>query len=128
MAFPTMILLDLTWLGFLMRDVYARYLQNFGNYVDGKLLMNWPAALTTWALIVFGQQIFVLPLVQEGAYESAALYGAVYGLVLYGVYQLTNYAFMKDWPLQLVMIDISWGIIVNMLVALFFVFLRSVVK
>lgn len=127
-CYPLLILLDLSWLGFLMRDVYARYLQPFGNYVDGSLIMNWPAALLTWALLVIGLQFFVLPLVKDEAYSSAALYGAVYGLVVYGVYQLTNYAFMKDWPFNLVVIDMTWGTLVHMIMAVVLVYLQSLIK
>jgi uncharacterized membrane protein len=127
-AYPLLIVLDLTWLGFLMRDVYARYLQPFGNYVDGSLIMNWPAGLLTWALLVVGLQFFVLPLVKDDSYSSAALYGAVYGLIVYGVYQLTNYAFMKDWPFNLVVIDMTWGALAHMIMAVVLVYLRSILK
>jgi uncharacterized membrane protein len=35
--------------------------------------------------------------------------GALLGLVAYATYDLTNQATMKQWPLQVTLVDIAWG-------------------
>ncbi len=35
--------------------------------------------------------------------------GALFGLVAYGTYDLTNQATLQDWPWQVTLIDLAWG-------------------
>lgn len=41
--------------------------------------------------------------------------GAFLGLVAYATYDLTNQATMKQWPLQVTLVDIAWGAAVSAL-------------
>ena len=43
---------------------------------------------------------------------DALALGAVLGLVIYGVYDFTNYATLRDWPLTLVFVDVAWGAVI----------------
>jgi len=80
------------------------------NIVGERSVVNVPAALATWALIVAGIQFFVLPRAGHTPQVYALfLWGALYGLVLYGVYDLTNYAVVKGWPLTITVVDMLWG-------------------
>jgi uncharacterized membrane protein len=40
---------------------------------------------------------------------SAFIWGALFGVTVYSVYDLTNRATLRRWPLKLVFIDILWG-------------------
>lgn len=80
----------------------------------------WPALLT-WLLIVIGSYIFVYNYAILNI-QNALIYGALYGLILYGVYELTNFTIFTAWSLKVVLIDLSWGVILNMLIALFWYF------
>jgi uncharacterized membrane protein len=37
------------------------------------------------------------------------MFGALFGLVTYATYDLTNLATLKDWPLALTVVDLIWG-------------------
>lgn len=43
--------------------------------------------------------------------------GAVFGLVAYGTYDLTNQATLSDWPWALTAIDMAWGTVLSGLCA-----------
>ena len=62
----------------------------------------------TWALIVIGIMVFVLPQA-GGVWWKSLLFGAFFGFVVYGVYDLTNYAVLKDFPGIMVVVDMAWG-------------------
>lgn len=64
-------------------------------------------ALAAWALIAFGVVFFVLP--KSASFGSAATIGALFGLVLYGVYDFTNYAILAQYRPAMVAADIAWG-------------------
>jgi uncharacterized membrane protein len=40
---------------------------------------------------------------------SAATTGALFGLVVYGVYDLTNFATLAQYPLAVMFVDMAWG-------------------
>ena len=44
--------------------------------------------------------------------EDAVTKGALLGLVLYAFYDLTNYATLEGWTLQMTITDILWGVLV----------------
>jgi uncharacterized membrane protein len=41
---------------------------------------------------------------------------ALYGLLTYGTYDLTNLALIKDWPLSVTIVDMIWGVTVSVIV------------
>ena len=112
-SYPTFIIFDIMWIGILMNSTYQYYLEPIARIYNGKLQANWPAALLVWALIVIGAIIFVLPKTTGVNLIGSFAWGALYGLILYGVYDLTNFAILAQWPLTITIIDIIWGMTVN---------------
>lgn len=97
--------LDALWLGKMVPAVYRPEI--------GEMLMKgWrPApALIFYALYMLGIQIFaVAPALKSGQWQTALLWGALFGFFCYMTYDLTNYATLKVWSLKVTIIDIIWG-------------------
>jgi len=55
--------------------------------------------------------IFVIP--RASTVPLAAAYGALFGLVVYGVYDFTNYSTLRQWPLVLALADVAWGAVAS---------------
>lgn len=54
--------------------------------------------------------LIVLPALKgETNFFKVFLFGALFGLVAYATYDLTNLATIKDWPLIVTIVDIIWG-------------------
>ena len=51
--------------------------------------------------------------------EHRAYYacGALFGLVVYGVYDFTNYATLRHWPFALTLVDVAWGTLASAVAA-----------
>jgi len=105
---PIFLVIDLTWLGIVMKDFYARELGDLARRVDDALAPRWGAALLVYLLIPAGLVLFARPAPGDGVLAAAAR-GAVFGLVLYGVYDLTNLAVLEKWTLRMTLADIAWG-------------------
>jgi len=45
--------------------------------------------------------------------EESAKKGALLGLSMYGLYDLTNYATLKGWTLEMTLTDTLWGTVVS---------------
>ena len=48
---------------------------------------------------------------------AAIAYGAMFGFFAYSTYDLSNYATLRNWTLQLTLIDIAWGTVLGALAA-----------
>jgi uncharacterized membrane protein len=116
-GYGSFILLDILWLGYLMRNFYIKNMANYLQIENGNLVVNWPVALSVWALLVFGLLLFVLPKAAGASLATQFIWGAVYGFIVYGVYEGTNFAMFAQWPMELVMADLLWGMFINGVVA-----------
>jgi len=97
--------LDYVWLGFIAKNLYASEL--------GKLLLakpNMTAAIAFYVIYVIGVVVFVVsPALANGSLWSAIGYGALFGLVAYATYDLTNLATVDGFTLKVALIDMCWG-------------------
>jgi len=59
----------------------------------------------------------VLPALKSGSLAAAIGSGIVLGAVCYATYDLTNFATLRNWTLQLTLLDITYGAIVSGLAA-----------
>lgn len=59
----------------------------------------------------------VVPGLDAGAWQRAALNGALFGFFCYATYDLTNYATLRGWPLSIVVADLAWGAFVSTVAA-----------
>ena len=103
--------LDGIWLGMLMKNFYRDQLAPIVRLADGGIAPNWPAALVVYVLLGTGIALFVIP--RAPTVSLAAVYGALFGLVVYGVYDFTNYSTLRQWPFVLVLADVTWGAVAS---------------
>jgi uncharacterized membrane protein len=107
---PIFLAIDLVWLGIVMKGFYNTELGSLARRAGDGLAPRWGAALLVYVLIPGGLVLFVRPLLQNsGTVGSALGWGALYGLVVYGVYDLTNRAILESWSLRMTIADILWG-------------------
>ena len=104
-ALPIFIILDLIWVGLVAKEFYAKQI--------GSLLkpdVNWVAAVLFYLLFTLGLVVFVImPAVEKDSWMQAVSLGALFGLVCYATYDLTNLALAKDWPILVTIVDLFWG-------------------
>lgn len=107
----TLVALDFLWIGTVAADLYRDTIGPHLHLVDGRLEARVPSAVATWVCIVLGLALFALPRARagRGGVRAAAMWGAVYGFFLYGVYDLTNHALFHSWPARIVAVDMTWG-------------------
>ncbi len=108
-VFVTFLIIDAVWLGLIAPRFYQAQI--------GFLLRerpNWWAAAAFYFLYIAGMTVFVVsPGVRQGSPGHAAVLGALFGLVAYGTYDLTNLATIKGWPLVVTLVDLVWGTILT---------------
>lgn len=101
LAILCMILLDFIWLS-LMSNRYDKMVRK----VQGKpLKMNIIGAIIAYAAMIIGFIYIVLPLARKYGYW----YGALFGFIVYAIYNGTNYAIFEDYDWRIALIDTTWG-------------------
>ena len=105
--------IDMVWLGFVARTIYQKYL--------GFLLApttNWIAALLFYLLFILGILVFVVvPGLEKNSLKVTLLRAALFGLITYATYDLTNLATVKNWPVLITVIDMAWGTVLSVVVS-----------
>jgi uncharacterized membrane protein len=95
----------MVWLGVAAKNFYAKHI---GFLM--KANVNWAAAILFYLLFIAGLVVFVVvPALEKGSWVRALLFGALFGLITYATYDLTNLATLKDWPLVVTVVDLLWG-------------------
>jgi len=104
-ALPVFFVIDMVWLVLVAKKFYQEQI-GFLMRPD----INWVAAIIFYLLFIAGLVIFVIsPVVQKQSWIHAILYGALFGLITYATYDLTNLATLKDWPILVTIVDLIWG-------------------
>jgi uncharacterized membrane protein len=104
-ALPVFLAIDIIWLLFVAKNFYRNQI--------GFLMtpnVNWSAAIIFYLLFIVGLVLFVItPAIEKGTWTHALLFGALFGLITYATYDLTNLATLKDWPILVTVVDLAWG-------------------
>ncbi len=104
-ALPVFFAIDMVWLVVVAKNFYR---EQIGFLMKPDI--NWLAAIIFYLLFITGLIIFVItPAMVKQSWVHALLYGALFGLVTYATYDLTNLATVKDWPLLVTVVDLVWG-------------------
>ncbi len=111
--------LDSIWLGYVVSNLYADWLGPLARLnADGSFNINFVAAIGVYILLAASIVFFVIPRAAGGEPLKVFAFGALMGLIIYGVYDLTNAATLTSWPLVLIIADVAWGTIATALTAL----------
>jgi hypothetical protein len=71
------------------------------------LLIRAIPAILVYVLII--ATLYVFAVLESKSLKDAALRGAALGFAMYGLYDLTNYATLTNYTLQMTFKDMTWG-------------------
>jgi uncharacterized membrane protein len=112
-ALVVFVVADMVWLGTMVSRIYRPAL--------GDVLLpsvNLPPALIFYLIYPIGLVVFaVAPGLKSSSVALAAIYGALFGFFTYATYDLSNYATLRHWTLQVTVIDVAWGTVLGALAA-----------
>ncbi len=113
--------LDGIWLGIVASKFYK---SQIGFLLSDK--PNWFAAVLFYLVFIAGMVFFVTG--REVSISQAALGGAIFGLMCYATYDLTNLATVKGWPVLVTVVDLCWGTILGGGTAAIAVWLKGIIS
>ncbi|MEP7118142.1 MAG: DUF2177 family protein [Acidobacteriota bacterium] len=109
----TFLALDLVWIGVVANQFYKRELAGLARMDGDNFAIRLGPALVLYPLIILGLQVFALPRAAGEPLWASAAWGGLFGLIGYGVYDLTNYATLTNYTLRMTMVDMAWGAVLS---------------
>ncbi len=108
-------------LDFVYLNVMKGYFENLVKTIQGTpLKINYLSAAICYIFLITGLNYFIIK-PRKSVNEAFLL-----GIVIYGVYETTNYALFSNWTLLSVIIDTLWGGLLFASTTYFVNFLRGV--
>jgi uncharacterized membrane protein len=98
-----MLVLDAVWL----TATSASSRQIFATLQGKPLQIRWAPAAVVYALMIAAVWFFAVE--PSKSWQEGAGRGALLGLVMYGLYDMTNYATLVAYPLSFAIQDMVWG-------------------
>jgi uncharacterized membrane protein len=103
------VILDFVWLGMIARPMY---LQGIGHLMAER--PDLPVAALFYAVYALGLMVFaVTPPGPTARLRETLVAGTLFGFFAYATYDLTNLATLKQWPVMIAVVDITWGSMVS---------------
>lgn len=96
--------------------------EQWNNVIKGiqnkRLTVNYKYAFFTYVFLVFGLYYFVYRHIKINTWKYDAIVKAfIFGVVTYGIFDLTNLSIFDDYNLSLALIDILWGGVLSAIVS-----------
>ena len=99
--------IDLIWLKFVFKQPWSNMISTIQlEPMEVKLIY----ALPVYILMTLAIVIYVLPnITTEHILKDSIKYGGLLGIIIYGVFDLTNMVLFSKYDMKLGLMDIAWG-------------------
>ena len=98
------LLLIIILLDFLYLNIVSTYMNNtIKNVQKTSLNLNYISIFLCYVLLAFGMDYFVI---KPRRSNKDAM---IFGVVVYGVFELTCKSIFTNWPINIVLLDTIWG-------------------
>lgn len=113
LAFSLMLILTVIDIAYLY--LFGKFFNNAIFKLQGsKLQIRYIPAILCYLLLIFVLYYFII------SKNAKPLDAFILGISIYGTYELTNYATLNNWPLEMVFLDTIWGGLLFFLTTLFY--------
>jgi len=120
-AFAVFLGIDMLWLTVIAQKFYKAQI---GHLMADKAKLL-PAAIF-YVLFIAAMVYFVIaPALEHQNLSRLILSAAIFGLVTYATYDLTNMATLKDWPVLVTVVDLAWGTFISLAVSVITYLIRK---
>jgi uncharacterized membrane protein len=119
LCFFLVIILDIIWFS-LVGNIYDAAFEPMRAEFNTELTSSFlGASVLIYLFVALLITFFVFPQLDEKTdYTMTFLLGGFLGMLVFGIYDLTNYILFVQWPLRIAVMDICWGFLVFGLTAL----------
>jgi uncharacterized membrane protein len=115
------LIIDIPMLTIINKDMYVNQFDNINNGLKVDTIIIATSAIITYVLLAYGLYYFAIK-------PKSIFNGALFGLIVYGVYDFTNLATIAKYSVKVAILDTIWGTILCTLVTTCVLFFYSDLK
>lgn len=98
---------DYVWLKFIFVDIWSKMINNIQL---SPMLLDNRFIIPAYILMTLSIVIYVIPKInKEHIIRDSIIYGGLMGLIIYGIFDMTNLVVFKKYSTNIAFIDITWG-------------------
>jgi uncharacterized membrane protein len=102
-----LLVIDGLWIGLYASKKWSSLVQDLTNQ-PMKVKIGW--AFMAYLCMGLAIYLFTLPIIKEKGIKIGAIYGALIGFIIYGIFDYTNLAILGDrYNLMTALTDVAWG-------------------
>lgn len=91
-------------LDFVYLSAFSKFFNTLVRSIQGSpIQFKWIGAALCYVFLIFGLNYFIIDA------KKPLMDAFLFGLVIYGVYETTNYALLDKWSAKAVVLDTLWG-------------------
>lgn len=106
-----MILLKMLFVIILLNIMFYNY---FVKKIDKKIKINnklrYITIILSYIILGIGLKMFILPICNDLSNKKCFYYSSLYGLIIYGIYNIINLIYTKNYKFKLALYDILFNI------------------
>lgn len=108
------VFIETVWLVMVANNFYYIFIGHLMNGGINWITQFFLSIIFSCALVYF----VVNPAIKDNDFKKLLTSSVLLGLIAYGTYDLTNFSTLRDWPLNITVIDMIWGICLTVLTAI----------
>lgn len=120
--------LDAIWFEIFMGDFARAELSEILNIKNGLIEVKYLYAIGAYIVMGLASSLFLAPKIKGKDLRYTLIQSALMGFILYGIFDFTNMALLKNYSLLFLIMDIAWGTVLYMLVGAIIHFLPNIKK
>lgn len=124
--FVLLMLVDIPMVRYLYQTTYAGMFTKINSGTNTSTTRLYTAGIIVYLLMAIGLYVFVISASVDMSFIHTILKGALLGVILFGVYDMTNVATIPAFGIKEAMIDTLWGGMLFGIVTAMFLCLNSV--
>lgn len=110
MSIVLILVLDLAWFS----SHNSAYRKMIEGVQSAPFTLNKWGALTAYAVMFVSLYFIIFPMITcdhttDNKLYLSLKYAAIHGFVVYGIFNATNYAIFKKYPIHIALLDTLWG-------------------
>ena len=103
------LILDWIWFSLFMKSFAKEQLAGFLRFSGENIDVNMVAAGAAYLCMALSVSVFLTPQLTNGSFGRALGYSFLMGLIIFGIFDFTNLALFKGYPIKFVFADVLWG-------------------
>ena len=108
LTFITFIIVDYLWLGLIAKNFMSKQLSHIARMKGESISPFMPSGAAVYVAMTIALEFFVF---NRGNADllSLVMQGALLGFLIYSVFDFTNHAILKNYPVPFMIVDITAG-------------------